>query len=85
MIQRSPSNPPWEFHQKSAASAWQPAPSQSIKIPAKPEGTPYPPEMDEEASFRRKWNDRIDACGPYCSCLVIIVILIIAFFAFVVR
>jgi hypothetical protein len=41
--------------------------------------------MDEEAAFRQKWQSRIDGCGPYCSCLVIIVVLILTFFAFVLR
>jgi len=41
--------------------------------------------MDEISVFRRKWQSRIDGCGPYCSCLVIIVVLALAFFAFVLR
>jgi hypothetical protein len=41
--------------------------------------------MDEEAAFRDKWQSRIDGCGPYCSCLVIIIVLAIALFAFVLR
>jgi hypothetical protein len=41
--------------------------------------------MDEEAAFRDKWQRRIDGCGPYCSCLVIVIVLALAFFAFVIR
>lgn len=41
--------------------------------------------MDEEAAFREKWQRRIDACGPCCSCLVILVILAIAFITLVLR
>jgi hypothetical protein len=41
------------------------------------------PETDRQ--FRKKWQARIDGCGPYCSCLVIIILLVIAFFAFVLR
>ena len=41
--------------------------------------------MDEEAAFRDKCQSRIDGCGPYCSCLVIVIVLALAFFAFVVR
>lgn len=44
--------------------------------------------MDEESTdreFRDKWQGRIDGCGPYCSCLVIVIVLAIAFVAFVLR
>jgi hypothetical protein len=41
--------------------------------------------MDEEAAFRRRWQERIDAVGPCCSCLVMIIVVILAFFAFVLR
>jgi hypothetical protein len=41
--------------------------------------------MDEEAAFRRKWQRRIDGCGTYCSCLVIVIVLAVAFFAFIIR
>ena len=41
--------------------------------------------MDEDTAFRRKWSSRIDGCGPYCSCLVIIIVLALAFFAFIIR
>jgi hypothetical protein len=41
--------------------------------------------MSTEREFREKWQRRIDDCGPYCSCLVIIVVLVITFFAFVLR
>ena len=41
--------------------------------------------MDEDAAFRDQWRRRIDGCGPYCSCLVILVVLALALFAFVVR
>jgi hypothetical protein len=39
--------------------------------------------MSDDREFRDKWQSRIDGCGPYCSCLVIIIV--IAFFAFVIR
>jgi hypothetical protein len=39
--------------------------------------------MDEEAAFRDKWQSRIDGCGLYCSCLLIIAVLVIAFLTFV--
>jgi hypothetical protein len=42
-------------------------------------------EMTSEREFRDKWQSRIDGCGPYCSCLVIVIVLAIAFFAFVLR
>ena len=42
-------------------------------------------EMSTDREFRDKWQSRIDGCGPYCSCLVIIIVLVIAFFAFVIR
>jgi hypothetical protein len=41
--------------------------------------------MDEEAAFRDKWQSRIDGCGPYCSCLMIIIVLALTLFAFVLR
>ena len=41
--------------------------------------------MSSEQKFRDKWQSRIDGCGPYCSCLVIIIVLATAFFAFVLR
>jgi hypothetical protein len=40
--------------------------------------------MSTDREFRDKWQSRIDSVGPCCSCLVII-ILILAFFAFVLR
>ncbi len=52
---------------------------------ASPTRPSYPPTMDEEAAFRQKWQSRIDGCGPYCSCLVIIIVLVLAFFGFVLR
>jgi len=42
-------------------------------------------EMSDDREFRDKWQSRIDSCGPYCSCLVIIIVLVLAFFAFVIR
>ena len=41
--------------------------------------------MSTESEFRDKWQSRIDGCGPYCSCLVIIIVLVLAIFAFVLR
>ncbi len=41
--------------------------------------------QDDDQQFRDKWRTRIDGCGPYCSCLVIIIVLTLAFFAFVLR
>ena len=41
--------------------------------------------LESERQFRDKWQSRIDGCVPYCSCLVIIIVLVIAFFAFVLR
>jgi hypothetical protein len=41
--------------------------------------------MSEEREFRDKWRARIDGCGPYCSCLIIIVILTIIVLAFLIR
>ena len=41
--------------------------------------------MTTEREFREKWQRRIDGCGPYCSCLVIIIVMILAFFGFVFR
>jgi len=41
--------------------------------------------MSTEREFRDKWQSRIDGCGPYYSCLVIIIVLALAFFAFVLR
>ena len=41
--------------------------------------------MSTESEFRDKWQSRIDGCGPYCSCLVIIIVLVLAFFALVIR
>ena len=38
--------------------------------------------MGEEAAFRDKWRRHNNGCGPYCSCLVIIIVLVIALFAF---
>ena len=40
---------------------------------------------DDDREFRNKWQSRIDGCEPYCSCLVIVVVLVIAFFALVLR
>jgi len=40
---------------------------------------------DDDRRFRDKWQSRIDGCGPYCSCLVIITVLAVAFFAFIIR
>jgi hypothetical protein len=42
-------------------------------------------EMTSERKFRDKWQRRIDGCGPYCSCLVIIIVLAFAVFAWVLR
>jgi hypothetical protein len=41
--------------------------------------------MSSEREFRDKWQSRIDGCGPYCSCLVIVIVLVFAFFGFVLR
>jgi len=41
--------------------------------------------MSDDREFRDKWQSRIDSVGPYCSCLVIIIVLVIAVFAFVLR
>lgn len=41
--------------------------------------------MTSERQFREKWQSRIDGCGPYCSCLVIVIVVVLAFFAFVFR
>lgn len=41
--------------------------------------------MTSERQFREKWQSRIDGCGPYCSCLVIVIVVVLAFFAFVLR
>jgi hypothetical protein len=41
--------------------------------------------MSTDREFKDKWRNRIDGCGPYCSCLVIIIVLVLAFFAFVIR
>jgi hypothetical protein len=41
--------------------------------------------MSDERQFRDKWQRRIDGCGPYCSCIVIVIVLTIAVFAIVVR
>ncbi len=41
--------------------------------------------LESERQFRDKWQRRIDGCGPYCSYLVIIIVLAFAFFAFVLR
>ena len=41
--------------------------------------------MSTDREFNDKWQGRIDGCGPYCSCLVIIIVLVLAFFAFVLR
>ena len=41
--------------------------------------------LESERQLRERWQRRIDGCGPYCSCLVIIIVLAIAFFAFVIR
>ena len=42
-------------------------------------------EMTTDREFRDKWQSRIDSVGPCCSCLVIVIVLVIAFFAFVIR
>jgi hypothetical protein len=42
-------------------------------------------EMSTDREFRDKWQSRIDAVGPCCSCLVIIIVLVFALFAFVIR
>jgi hypothetical protein len=42
-------------------------------------------KMSTDREFRDKWQSRIDGCGPYCSYLAIIIVLVIAFFAFVIR
>ena len=41
--------------------------------------------LSTDRDFRDKWQSRIDAVGPCCSCLVIIIVLVLAFFAFVPR
>ena len=41
--------------------------------------------MGTDREFNDKWQSRIDGCGPYCSCLVIIIVLVLAFFGFVLR
>ena len=41
--------------------------------------------MSTDREFNDKWQRRIDGCGPYCSCLAIIIVLVIAFFGFVLR
>ena len=41
--------------------------------------------MSTDREFRDQWQRRIDGCGPYCSCLVIISVLVLAFFGFVLR
>ena len=41
--------------------------------------------MSDDRQFRDKWQSRIDGCGPYCSGLVIIIVLVIAVFTFVIR
>ena len=41
--------------------------------------------MSTDKEFRDKMRARVDAVGPCCSCLVIIVALALAFFAFVIR
>jgi hypothetical protein len=33
--------------------------------------------MSDDREFRDKWQSRIDSCGPYCSCLVTIVLVIL--------
>ena len=42
-------------------------------------------KMTTGRECRVKWQRRIDGCGPYCSCLVIIIVLVLAFFGFVLR
>ena len=42
-------------------------------------------KMRTDREFNDKWQRRIDGCGPYCSCLVIIIVLVLAFFGFVLR
>ena len=41
--------------------------------------------MTTERELREKWQRRFDGYGPYCSCLVIIIVLVLAFFGFVLR
>ena len=41
--------------------------------------------MSTDREFNDKWQRRIDGCGPYCSRLVIIIVLALAFFGFVLR
>ena len=41
--------------------------------------------MSTDREFNGKVSAKINACGPCCSCLVIIVVLVLAFFAFVIR
>lgn len=48
-------------------------------------GHPYTAGMDEEAAFRDRWQRRIDVCGPYCSCLLILLIVLFAFIGLVLR
>lgn len=42
-------------------------------------------EMSTDREFRDKWQSRIDSVGPCCSCLVIIIVMALAFFTFVIR
>lgn len=41
--------------------------------------------MSTEQEFRDKMRAKIDGCGPYCSFLVIILVLAFAFFMFLIR
>ena len=41
--------------------------------------------MSTEQECRDKWRRRIDGGGPYCSYLVILIALALAFFLFLVR
>ena len=41
--------------------------------------------MSTDHEFNDKWQRRIDGCGPYCSCLVILIVLTLAFFAVLFR
>ena len=41
--------------------------------------------MNTDQEFRDKVSAKINAVGPCCSCLVIIIVLVLAFFAFVIR
>jgi hypothetical protein len=41
--------------------------------------------MSDDRAFRDKWRARIDGCDAWSGCLLIVIILAIAFLAFVIR